>query len=102
MAVEDYEQRFPPLLAPDEVFPTVRHLLDVCPVTHSEIDGGFWVINRYEDNLTVLQDWRTWAVGRADGKGSVRVPHDPPGVNRPLFPPIDVNPPIHRHFREII
>lgn len=102
MAIKDYETRFPPLLPPDDVFTTVKHLLAKCPVTHSEIDGGFWVVNRYGDNLSVLQDWRTFPVGRADGKGSVRVPADPPGVNRPLFPPIDINPPLHRHFREII
>jgi cytochrome P450 len=102
MSAEEYETHFPPLIAPEEVFPTARHLLRTCPVTHSEIDGGFWVINRYEDNLRVLQDWRNFAVGSPDGTSSIRVPYDPPGVNRPLFPPIDVNPPLHRQFREII
>lgn len=102
MSIEDYVTRFPPLLPSDEVFDTVEYLHERCPVTHSEIDGGFWVIHRYEDNLRVLQDWRTFPVGGEGGVGAVRVPADPPGLNRPTTPPIDVNPPIHRQFRELL
>ena len=102
MSIEDYERAFEPLLPPDKVFETARHLLDTCPITHSVVDGGFWVANTYDDNFQILTDWEHYAVGRLDAGGSLRVPADPPGVDRPLFPPIDVNPPVHRAYRALI
>lgn len=102
MSVEHYETHFPPLLPPDEVFETARHLLEKCPVTHSDVDGGFWVVNRHDDVLRVLQDWRTFPVGRSHSEGTVRIPFDPPGIDRPRQLPIDANPPLHRRLREIL
>lgn len=102
MAIQDYEHHFPPLLPPEDVFPAISHLMARCPVTHSDVDGGFWVLHRYEDNLRALQDWETFAVGKSEGPGAVRIPNDPPGMNRPTTYPVDVNPPIHRAFRQIL
>lgn len=98
MSIEDYAEHFNPLIPPDEVRDSERYMLAQCPVVHSDRDGGFWIVNRYEDSLRVLQDWKTFTSGNL----GVRVPHDPPGLNRPLMPPIDSNPPVHRHFREMM
>ena len=98
MSIEDYVEHFPPLLPSEEVHDTSRYMLEHCPVVHSDRDGGFWVVNRYEDCLKVLQDWKSFT----NGNLGHRVPNDPPGLNRPLMPPIDYNPPIHRHFRELM
>ena len=38
----------------------------LCPVTHSENYGGFWVVTEYEDVLRVAQDWETFS-SRAHG-----------------------------------
>jgi cytochrome P450 len=100
--IEDYETSFPPLLPPQDVFAAAHHLRQRCPVTHSDIDGGFWVVNRYEDALRVLQQWDTYEVGTGDGKGPVKIPRDPPGINRMRRPPIDVNPPLHHQFRALL
>jgi cytochrome P450 len=100
--IERYARSFPPLLPSTDVFDAVRYLLDTCPVTRSDLDDGFWIVNAYDDSLRVLQDSQAFPVGRADGPGAVRVPKDPPGMNRPTTPPIDVNPPMHRQFRELL
>jgi cytochrome P450 len=96
MSVEKYDEHFDPLLPPDDVFDTIRHQLATCPVVHSDVDGGFWVVNRHADLVRILQDQATFA----SGNRGVRVPHDPPLVERPPMPPIDSNPPIHRKVRE--
>ena len=102
MTIEDYETRFPPLLPPEDVVPAAHHLRERCPVTRSEVDGGFWIVNTYGDTLRVLQDWNTFAVGTTDGKSPVKIPKDRPGIVRSIRPPIDVNPPLHRQFRNLI
>lgn len=98
MAVEDYATHVPLRVPPEDVHDMSRYLLAECPVVHSDADGGFWLINRHEDVVHVLQDWSTFANGNA----GTRVPHDPPGVNRPPMPPIDWNPPMHRRVREVM
>jgi cytochrome P450 len=85
------ETSLPGLIPADQVHDVSQHLLQRCPVAHSDQDGGFWVINRYEDLLRVMQD--------------------PPGFNNgvlipatpfPEMPPIDSNPPMHRQFRKLL
>jgi cytochrome P450 len=102
VTIEEYEHRFPPLLPPDDVVAAAHHLRTVCPITHSEIDDGFWVVNTYEECLEVLQDPGRFAVGTTDGRSPVKIPRDRPGLVRGLRPPIDVNPPLHRQFRNLI
>lgn len=98
MAIEDYLEHLPLRVPPEDVHEMTRLMLARCPVVHSDVDGGFWLINRHADVVRVLQDWR----GFANGNAGVRVPHDPPGVNRPPMPPIDWNPPMHRRVREVM
>lgn len=97
MRYADYNEHFPALMPPEDVRPTAEYQLAHCPVAHAE-DRDFWVVNPHSDVLRLLQDWRTFE----SGNHGVRVPHDPPGLNRPPFPPIDSNPPVHREFRDFL
>jgi len=74
-----------------EVFNEVADsLVAQCPVAHSR--AGYYVVNRYEDILHVLQDWQTFS--SADGIiGAVRAPE------QPLFKPNETDPPEHTELR---
>lgn len=74
-----------------DVFNEVADQLVVqCPVAHSR--DGYYVINRYDDILHVLQDWQTFS--SADGIiGAVRAPE------QPLFKPNETDPPEHTQLR---
>jgi cytochrome P450 len=98
VAIEDYLTSVPAFVPPEDVHPMSRMLLDQCPVAHSDEDGGFWVINRHADVLRVLQDDAAFA----NGNRGCRIPHDPPGLDRPPMPPIDSNRPQHRRVREVM
>ena len=98
MTIDDYLEDVPYRIPPEVVHPLTRHMLDRCPVVHSDDGGGFWLINRHEDVVRVLQDADTFV----NGNTGVRVPGDAPGVNRPPMPPIDSNPPDHRRSREVL
>ena len=65
-----------------------------CPVTHSDQYGGFWVATRYEDVLSVAQDWRTFSSAHG-----LTVPVAPIAV-RNL--PVEIDPPLHRIFKRLI
>jgi cytochrome P450 len=98
MAIEDYVEHMPPIVPTYDAHAMSRYFLAKCPVVHSDEDGGFWVINRHPDVLRVCQDSETFA----NGNRGVRVPHDPPGLERPPMVPIDSNPPLHRDVRRVL
>lgn len=62
-----------------------------CPVVHSGYDGGQYVVTRYEDLRTI-------------GENPVVFSSSTPGVQGvpvPL-PPLDLDPPLHRDFRQFL
>jgi cytochrome P450 len=65
-----------------------------CPVSHSDAQGGFWLVTRYADVRNVLQDAETFS--SANG---LAIPRNP---NAPAIPPIDADPPIQTQYRTII
>ncbi|MDB5480499.1 MAG: cytochrome [Caulobacteraceae bacterium] len=95
MTDDSYRTHFKPMPPPEEVFESAEFMLKECPVAHSDQDGGFWVVNRHRDALAVLTDWRTFS-------SPGRVPAPPPGIQAPPMPPIDLDPPLQRDFRNII
>lgn len=99
MTIEVVSVEFDPIVPSEKVFETARRLREECPVAHASADGGFWVISDYPTVLEVLQT-RTFEVGGRDR--AVRIPADPPGFRRPLMPPQDANPPLHRQFRALL
>ena len=94
--IDDYVEHLPPLVPPEEVHEMSRFMLAKCPVVHSDQDQGFWMVNRHEDLVRVMQDNRRFH----NGNKGVRVPHTP--VDQPPMPPIDSNPPMHRQVREVM
>jgi cytochrome P450 len=97
---EDLPRSFDPLQQPDSALITATELVNRCPFGWSEHDNGFWVASGRAEAVRVLQDRDTFHVGGESR--ATRIPPDPAGFDRPLMPPQDVNPPIHRDFRAII
>jgi cytochrome P450 len=73
---------------------TLERMRSKCPVAHSDQYGGFWIVNRYEDVLHVLQDWQTFS--SAEGVSIPMRLSDPP------LPPDEFDPPIHRVYKRLI
>ena len=93
---EWFAQHFDPL-APRlamELDETMTRMRASCPVAHSDRHGGFWFVTRYEDVLTVLQDWETFT----SAEGLTVPPTNP--VFRHL--PGEIDPPLQRLYRRVI
>ena len=90
--VEQFDHHDPRLGEdPDEV---CEALLERAPVTWTDKHGGFWVVSDYENAKYVLQDAKTFT--NEDG---VRVPK---GEDTPPLPPLEMDPPHHAKFRNIL
>jgi len=59
-------------------------------------EGGFWVLNRYEDVLKVAQDWESFSFGAGD-HGAV-----PAAEDRHEDLPVAVDPPLQREFKRLV
>ena len=64
-------------------------LVERCPVAHSNVAGGYWVVSRYADVRECAQDWETFSSeggfepGRADAEAKLYpVELDPPYQTR--------------------
>ena len=73
---------------------TMARMRELCPVAHSDEYDGFWVVARYEDALSVAQDWETFS--SAHGLSVSRSPT----VVRNL--PVEADPPEQRIFKRLI
>jgi cytochrome P450 len=73
---------------------TMARMRALCPVARSDQYGGFWVVTRYEDALSVAQDWATYS--SAHGLSVSRSPT----VVRNL--PVEADPPEQRIFKRLI
>jgi cytochrome P450 len=80
-------------LAP-RLYETLAPMRERCPVAHSDRYDGFWVATRYEDILTVAQDWETFSSAHG-----LTVPTAPIAV-RNL--PVEVDPPVQRVYKKLI
>ncbi|MGW5105913.1 cytochrome P450 [Nocardia sp. NPDC004123] len=65
-----------------------------CPVAHSNVGDGYYVINRYEDVRRVGQDWQTFS----SAKGFQ--PNRPEGL--PYLYPEESDPPYHDQWRTVL
>jgi cytochrome P450 len=73
---------------------TMARMRELCPVARSEEYGGFWVVTRYEDALSVAQNWPVFS--SAHGLSVLRSPT----VVRNL--PVEADPPEQRIFKRLI
>jgi cytochrome P450 len=90
-----YETRLPALVPAEEAHELSREMLSSCPVARSDVDGGFWIVNRHADVLEIMQHPEIFI----NGNRGVRVPDE--NFDRPYQPPIDSNPPMHRSIRSL-
>ena len=65
-----------------------------CPVAHSPVGEGYWVINGYEDVRAAGQDWKTFS----SAKGFM--PNRPDGI--PFLYPEECDPPYHTIWRRAL
>ena len=73
---------------------TMARVRELCPVARSEEHGGFWVVSRYEDALTVAQDWEVFSSAHGLGISGA------PTIVRNL--PVQADPPEQRIFKRLI
>ena len=88
----------------DHMWEVIEHLQARCPVAHSDAPteegsagGGMWVVTKYEDVLTVLQDWETFS---SDYQRTVDA--DVFSARIGDTPPITTDPPLQRDFRRLL
>ncbi|MHB1582886.1 MAG: cytochrome P450 [Acidimicrobiales bacterium] len=81
-----------PELAEDP-FPVYEALRQRCPVAHSDVYGGFFVLTRYEDIETAARNHQTFS------SRSLLIPDV--GL-MPKSPPLDLDPPAHTQFRQVL
>jgi cytochrome P450 len=67
---------------------------DQCPVRYTAVNGGLWLVTRYEDVRAVLDDWRTFS--------SVSAPIVQSGAGTPKLFPLTYDPPIQTQVRELL
>jgi cytochrome P450 len=84
-----------PLLG-DGLNEAVALMLEQCPIVHSDgawtgMPEGGWIVNRYEDVMTVLQDSEIYSSLKKKGLG-----------DEPDMPPFESDPPLHTHFRHLL
>ncbi len=72
----------------------IEDLQGRCPVAHSEVGEGYWLINKYEDIVKCAQDWETFS--SRDGY----MPNRPDDM--PLWFPVECDPPLHDELRAAI
>ena len=67
-----------------------------CPVAHSNVAGGYWVVSRYDDVRQCAQDWQTFSSeggfepGRGAEEGGAR-----------LYP-VELDPPYQTRWRNVL
>lgn len=77
--------------------PTLAYLRGECPVKHSELYGGFWLLSRYADVRAAAVDWRTFT-SRVPGVTAIPMIHQRDTAQIP----IELDPPEHSRYRGLI
>ena len=73
---------------------TIDYLVRKCPVVHSPVGRGYFLINTQDDVRRAAQDWQTFS----SAKGYM--PNRPEGL--PYLMPEESDPPIHTQWRKVL
>lgn len=73
---------------------TIDYLVRKCPVVHSQVGRGYYLINTQDDVRRAAQDWQTFS----SAKGYM--PNRPEGL--PYLMPEESDPPIHTNWRRVL
>ncbi len=78
-------------------YPTYDQLREKCPVMHSDLYEGFWLLTRYEDVKQAATNWRTYT---SSVPGVTAIPI----IMRRTEPilPIELDPPLHSRYRALV
>jgi cytochrome P450 len=78
-------------------YPAYAALREKCPVVHSGLYGGFWMLTRYEDVKQAAIDWHTYT---SSVPGVTAIPVINPRTEPML--PIELDPPQHSKYRALV
>ena len=78
-------------------YPVYDRLREQCPVVHSDLYGGFWLLTRYEDVKQAATNWRTYT---SSVPGVTAIPVITPRTEPQL--PIEIDPPLHSRYRALV
>lgn len=78
----------------DKFDETLDFLVRKCPVVHSQVGRGYYLINTQDDVRRSAQDWQTFS----SAKGYM--PNRPEGM--PYLMPEESDPPIHTEWRKVL
>jgi cytochrome P450 len=82
---------------------TFRELRERCPVARTERWGGYWVLSKYEDIWNAFRDHQTFSSAKTqDEQGQWHGGDVIPDTPMPPFFPLDLDPPDHGQFRQIL
>jgi cytochrome P450 len=73
---------------------TLDYIVRKCPVVHSQVGRGYYLINTQDDVRRAAQDWQTFS----SAKGYM--PNRPEGL--PYLMPEESDPPIHTQWRKVL
>ena len=78
-------------------YATYDRLRTKCPVKHSALHGGIWLLSRYEDVRNAAIDWRTFT---SSVPGVTAIPI----ITRRTEPqlPLELDPPLHSRYRALV
>jgi cytochrome P450 len=83
-----------------EMFNTLR---ESCPVVHSDNWGGYYVMTKYQDIWQALRDHGTFSSAKyQDESGGWHGGDVIPDGSMPPFYPLDLDPPLHQSYRQIL
>jgi cytochrome P450 len=78
-----------------EPFPLYKEFRDAeCPVARTEVNGGYYLVSRYEEVARVVQDNKTFISG-----GGISVPEFPSEYS--MFP-VETDRPLHQEYRRLL
>ncbi|MBO0727988.1 MAG: cytochrome P450, partial [Acidimicrobiaceae bacterium] len=77
-----------------DLYGTLAKSRQLCPVTHSDARGGYWVVTKYEDVLRIAQDWDTFS-----SQLGITIPKNDSVA---LAIPVHIDPPLHREYKRLI
>ena len=78
-------------------YPTYTYLRDRCPVMHSDLYGGFWLLTRYGDVKEAALDWQTYTSSVPGVTALPIITHR----SEPQLP-LELDPPVHAKYRRLV
>jgi cytochrome P450 len=78
-------------------YPVYQQLREHCPIMHSDLYLGFWLLTNYDDVKKIALEWRSYT-SSVPGRNAI------PAIIRRTEPllPIECDPPLHSRYRALV